>query len=53
LTTLMADPNFALTFHSTRVEASKGADMVYTIGEYSRTTSDRKTSDRSPTKVIT
>jgi uncharacterized protein (TIGR02246 family) len=42
LTTLMADPNFALTFHSTRVEASKGGDMVYTIGEYSRTTSDPK-----------
>jgi uncharacterized protein (TIGR02246 family) len=42
LTTLMADPNFALTFHSTRVEASKGGDMVYTIGEYSRTVSDPK-----------
>jgi uncharacterized protein (TIGR02246 family) len=42
LTTLMADPNFALTFHSTRVEASKGGDMVYTIGAYSRTVSDPK-----------
>jgi uncharacterized protein (TIGR02246 family) len=42
LTTLMADPNFALTFHSTRVEASRGGDMVYTIGEYARTTSDPK-----------
>jgi uncharacterized protein (TIGR02246 family) len=42
LTTLMADPNFALTFHSTRVEASKGGDMVYTIGAYSRTVTDMK-----------
>jgi uncharacterized protein (TIGR02246 family) len=40
LTTLMADPNFALTFHSTRVEASQNGDMVYTIGAYSRTGSD-------------
>jgi ketosteroid isomerase-like protein len=40
LTTLMADPNFALTFHSARVEASKGGDLVYTIGAYSRTASD-------------
>jgi len=42
LTSLMADPNFALTFHSTRVEASQGGDMVYTIGAYSRTVSDPK-----------
>ena len=42
LTTLMADPNFALTFHSTQVEASNGGDMVYTIGTYSRTVSDPK-----------
>ena len=42
LTTLMADPNFALTFHSTRVEASNGGDMVYTVGTYSRTVSDPK-----------
>ena len=42
LTTLMADPNFALTFHSTRVEASQNGDMVYTIGAYARTVSDPK-----------
>jgi len=46
LTTLMADPNFALTFHSTRVEASTGGDFVYTIGAYSRTVSDPK--DKRP-----
>jgi uncharacterized protein (TIGR02246 family) len=40
LTTLMADPNFALTFHATQVEAAKGGDLVYTIGEYARTVSD-------------
>jgi uncharacterized protein (TIGR02246 family) len=42
LTTLMADPNFALTFHSAHVEASKGGDLVYTIGAYSRTVSNPK-----------
>ena len=42
LTALMADPNFALTFHSARVEASQKGDMVYTVGEYSRTVSDQK-----------
>jgi len=40
LTTLMADPNFALTFHSTRVDAANGGDLVYTIGAYARTVSD-------------
>lgn len=43
LTTLMADPNFALTFHSSRVDAAKGGDFVYTVGAYSRTVSDPKT----------
>lgn len=43
LTTLMADPNFALTFQSSRVEAAKGGDFVYTIGAYARTVSDPKT----------
>jgi uncharacterized protein (TIGR02246 family) len=40
LTTLMADPNFGLTFHSVRVEAASGGDLVYTIGSYARTVSD-------------
>jgi ketosteroid isomerase-like protein len=40
LSTLMADPNFALTFHSDRVEAAKGGDFVYTVGSYARTVSD-------------
>ena len=40
LTPMLADPNFALTFHSTRAEASKGGDFVYTIGTYSMTVSN-------------
>jgi ketosteroid isomerase-like protein len=43
LTTLMADPNFALTFQSSRVDAAKGGDFVYTVGAYARTVSDPKT----------
>ncbi len=40
---LLADPNFALTFQSSRVEASKGGDLVYTQGTYTMTASDPKT----------
>jgi uncharacterized protein (TIGR02246 family) len=40
---MLADPNFALTFQSTRVEASKGGDMVYSQGSYNMTMSDEKT----------
>jgi len=36
---MLADPNFALTFQSTRAEASKGGDLVYTVGTYSMTLS--------------
>ena len=36
---MLADPNFALTFQSTRGEASKSGDFVYVIGTYSMTTS--------------
>jgi uncharacterized protein (TIGR02246 family) len=43
LTPMLADPNFALTFQATKVEASKGGDMVYTVGAYSMTESDEKT----------
>jgi uncharacterized protein (TIGR02246 family) len=43
---MLADPNFALTFQSTRAEASKGGDFVYTIGAYSMTTSRPK--DKTP-----
>jgi uncharacterized protein (TIGR02246 family) len=35
----LADPNFSLTFQSTRTEASKGGDLVYSIGTYSLTMS--------------
>ena len=43
---MMADPNFALTFQSTRGEASKGGDFVYVIGTYSMTTSSPR--DQKP-----
>jgi uncharacterized protein (TIGR02246 family) len=36
---MLADPNFALTFQSTRAEASKSGDFVYVIGTYSMTSS--------------
>ncbi len=40
--TMMSDPNFALSFQGTQADASKGGDMVYTVGTYSLTTSDPK-----------
>jgi len=43
LAPFLADPNFAMTFQSTRAEASKGGDMVYSQGTYSMTMSDPKT----------
>ena len=43
---MLADPNFALTFQSTRAEASKGDDFVYTLGTYSMTVSHPK--DKTP-----
>ncbi len=39
---MLADPNFELTFQSTRVEASKGGDFVYSLGTYSMTMSGPK-----------
>jgi len=38
-----ADPNFAMTFQSTRTMASKGGDMVYSQGTYTMTTTNPKT----------
>jgi len=40
---LMADPNFSLTFQSTRAVASKGGDMIYSQGTYTMTMTDPKT----------
>lgn len=37
---MLADPNFALTFQTTHGEASKGDDLVYTIGTYSMTVTE-------------
>lgn len=39
----MADPNFSLSFQSTRAMASKGGDMVYSLGTYTMTMTDAKT----------
>jgi uncharacterized protein (TIGR02246 family) len=41
--TFLADPNFSLTFQSTRMEASKGGDMVYSQGTYTMTMTNSKT----------
>ncbi len=40
---LLADPNFSLTFQSTRAMASKGGDMVYSQGTYTMTMTNPKT----------
>ncbi|MFZ0797159.1 MAG: SgcJ/EcaC family oxidoreductase [Terriglobales bacterium] len=40
---ILADPNFSLTFQSTRAMASKGGDMVYSQGTYTMTLTDPKT----------
>lgn len=40
---VMADPNFSLSFQSTRAMASKGGDMVYSQGTYTMTMTDPKT----------
>lgn len=43
LTPYLSDPNFSLTFQSTRAMASKGGDMVYSEGTYSMTITNPKT----------
>jgi len=40
---MLADPNFSLTFQSTRAMASKGGDMVYSQGTYTMTMTNPKT----------
>ena len=40
---VLADPNFSLTFQSTRAMASKGGDMVYSQGIYTMTMTNPKT----------
>lgn len=42
ITAMLADPNFGVSFTPTRVDASKGGDLVYTVGSYSMTMSDPK-----------
>ncbi|MFY9675177.1 MAG: nuclear transport factor 2 family protein [Terriglobales bacterium] len=43
VTPMMADPNFALTFSSNKVVASKGGDMVFAQGTYEMTMTNPKT----------
>jgi uncharacterized protein (TIGR02246 family) len=43
MTPFLSDPNFSLTFQSTRAMASKGGDMVYSQGTYTMTMTDPKT----------
>ena len=39
---MFGDPNISLSFQSTRVEASKSGDLVYSQGTYSMTMTDPK-----------
>jgi uncharacterized protein (TIGR02246 family) len=39
----LGDPNFALTLQSTKIVASKGGDMVYSVGNYTMTLTNPKT----------
>ena len=39
----LADPNFSMTFQSTKAVASKGGDMVYIQGTYTMTVTNPKT----------
>ncbi len=43
LKAVFSDPNYALSFQSTKVSASKGGDMVYSIGTYRETVTNPKT----------
>ena len=43
MTPMFADPNFSLTFQSTRAMASKSGDMVYSQGTYTMTMTNPKT----------
>jgi uncharacterized protein (TIGR02246 family) len=39
---MMATPGFALSFSSTRIDASREGDLAYEIGNYEMTTNDKK-----------
>jgi len=45
----LADPNFALRFVGTHAEASKGGDLVYSVGTYSMTMSNPTAKDQKIT----
>ena len=41
-TTMMQDPNFALSFAPTKIVVAKSGDLAYDLGEFQLTTSDKK-----------
>lgn len=41
-TTMMQDPNFALSFTPTKIVVAKSGDLAYDLGEFQLTTSDKK-----------
>jgi uncharacterized protein (TIGR02246 family) len=43
LAPMFADANYSFTFQSSRIEASKGGDMIYSQGTYALATTDAKT----------
>jgi len=43
MASVFADPNFSVTFQSTKAVASKGGDMVYILGTYTGTMTNSKT----------
>lgn len=43
ITGMMQDPNFALSFETTKVEVARSGDIAYELGTYTITTSDPRT----------
>jgi uncharacterized protein (TIGR02246 family) len=41
-TTMMQDPNFALSFSPTKIVVAKSGDLAYDLGDFQLTTSDKK-----------
>lgn len=49
LKSMLADPNFSLTFQASRVESSDAGDVVYSQGAYTMTMSDPKDKTKTMT----
>lgn len=50
MVSMFGDPNFSITFQDKRFVASKGGDMVYSLGTYTATFSNPKTKKPSTDK---